>query len=520
MPRKPKPKNTLSAGERAKLYEAEQQEKQKRMRFMDENASADQNNSIDLEGVTEKTVLSVEMPKKEKKTLPKPQKALVKVDFSIPTGEIKPLHGMCNGPVSYGSDITNAFREIGVPYVRFDCTDTAMSACAVDISRIFKNPYADPADEESYDFSTTDKYVEAALLSGAKVIFRLGESCDMLRNDRAKCRLASDDLIKVCVNIIKHYNDRWASGYSYGIEYFELWNLAPESTGKEREADFETYRRLANAIKLYDENIKVGGISFDGFDGAREFLRFCNRTRTPVDFITVDVFDGDVEEIGKNAEKFSSFVRNSGMNDLEIMIGKWSYIDLDVLGGSEFSKTVSGSGEKNAELKKQMFASQCSVRGAAFAAALMLRLNAVQMISAACHFDAQPMVSPFCSITDRYGDPQKPYYAFKAYGDLYRARKAVLCESEQFDGFAHTGTYASAALSDFGEGYLMIASFCGCGTVDVRLDGIPDDLYTADVYMLDGVKNMTLADSIPLSGTKKRLVLNVSDYGAMLIKLY
>ena len=31
MPRKPKPKNTLSAGERVALFEAEQQEKQKKL---------------------------------------------------------------------------------------------------------------------------------------------------------------------------------------------------------------------------------------------------------------------------------------------------------------------------------------------------------------------------------------------------------------------------------------------------------------------------------------------------------
>ena len=63
-------------------------------------------------------------------------------------------------------------------------------------------------------------------------------------------------------------------------------------------------------------------------------------------------------------------------------------------------------------------------------------------------------------------------------------------------------------------------SFDGCGVVDLRIDGITEEQYTADVYMLDGVKNMELADSLPLSGMKKRLVLNVSEYGAVLIKLH
>jgi hypothetical protein len=66
----------------------------------------------------------------------------------------------------------------------------------------------------------------------------------------------------------------------------------------------------------------------------------------------------------------------------------------------------------------------------------------------------------------------------------------------------------------------MLASFGGCGVIDLRLEGIGENVYSADVYMLDGVKNMTLADSVPVSGLKKRIVLNVSEYGAMLIKLH
>ena len=520
MPRKPKPKNTLSAGERAKLYETEQQEKQKRMRSQDVNASTEENRTVDPENATVNAASVSEMPQREKKSLPKPQKALVKVDFSIPVGNIKPLHGMCNGPVSYGADVSGIFREIGVPLVRFDCTDTAISAFAVDISRIFKDPYADPADPDSYDFGVTDKYVESALLTGAKVIFRLGESCDPLGNGRVRCRLSPDDLTRVCINIIKHYNDRFAGGYSYGIEYFELWNLTPSDDDDDRETDLEVYRRLANAVKLYDDGLKVGGLSFKGFDGAREFLRYCKRTRTPVDFVTVDIFGGDVEKIGSEAEKLSAFIKNAGMEETEIMVGKWSFVDERIAEGKDASRLLASNGEAWAGIRKQILASQPTIKGAAFAAALMLRLNSVQGVSSAFHFDAQPAVSPFCSITDRFGEPQKPFYAFKAYGDLYRAGRGVLCEVARVEGEAHSGIYSASALADSGEGYVMLASFDGCGTVDLRLENIPDDLYTADVYMLDGVKSMTLADSVALSGMKKRLVLNVSGYGAMLIKLY
>ena len=66
----------------------------------------------------------------------------------------------------------------------------------------------------------------------------------------------------------------------------------------------------------------------------------------------------------------------------------------------------------------------------------------------------------------------------------------------------------------------MIASCGGCGTVDLRIDEIADTLYTADIYLLDGVKDLSLGSSTPLSGSKKRMILNVCEYGAVLIKLY
>ena len=92
--------------------------------------------------------------------------------------------------------------------------------------------------------------------------------------------------------------------------------------------------------------------------------------------------------------------------------------------------------------------------------------------------------------------------------------------SEQYDGMLHTGIYACAALDDGGKGYVMLASFDGCGMVDLRLDMLPENAYTADIYLTDGVKNLELCDSVPLSGLKKRLLLNMSAYGVALIEIY
>ncbi|MBE6647758.1 MAG: hypothetical protein E7611_09030 [Ruminococcaceae bacterium] len=512
MPRKPKPKNTLSAGERAALYEAEMAEKRARM-----SANADKTESKD----TKPDITSKATSEKPKIVLPKPQHATVKVDFSIPTGRIKPMHSVCNGPVSYGADLSSLFKEIGVPYVRFDETDTAISAYAIDISRIFRDIHADPRDSSSYDFSYSDRYVAAAANSGAKIILRLGESVDRMHSGKAVTIPEDLDLfVDVCANIVRHYNDYWADGYAYGIEHFEIWSIGDKPYGKDTERAFELYRRTAAAVKLIDSSLKVGGMCFGSSDQTvREFIKYCRRSRAPLDFLTVSSFDSDPKMAVERVRELVPLLHNLGFGETEIIIGAWNYIDKDALGGMSLERALTSSDPKLSESKRRVFEEQRGVRGAAYALSLMISLGEIREAGMACYYDAEPYISAWCALCDRFGNPEKPFYAFKAYGDIYRAGKQVWSVSEQTAGYAHTGIYAIAA-----EGkdalYVLISSFDGCGIVDLRLDAIPQNIYTADVFMLDGVKNMTLADSIPISGEKKRLLLNISQYGAALIKLY
>lgn len=511
MPRKPKPKNALSAGERAALYEAEQAEKRAQRQS---GLGNDAENKVTLQSVEKKE------PEKVKIELPKPQYATVKVDLSMPTDRVKPLHGMCNGPVSYGADISSLFREIGVPLVRFDETDSAISSYAVDISRIFKNPESDPRDASNYDFSYTDKYVTAAYNAGAKVIFRLGESFDRMYSGKSiSLPRDIDSFVEVCANIVRHYNDYFADGYAFGIEYFEIWNHA-DMYSKDSERIFELYRRVSSAIKLIDGGIKVGGMCFpDCGDGLREFLKYCKKTRSPLDFITLSSFDSEPQKLSKNIYDLMPLLHNLGFSETEIIIGAWSYIDSEAVGSMPLRKVMSGTDERCAEAKKKLFESQSSIKGAAYALSFMISLGNIREVSAACFYDAQPNISPWCAISDRFGNPQKTFYALKAYGEIYRAGQRIYTASEETPGFAHSGIYAMGAGGNDGF-YILISSFDGCGIVDLRLDSIPPDIYTADIYMLDGVKDMTLADSIPITGEKKRLILNISRYGAAMVKLY
>ena len=507
MPRKPKPKNTLSAGERAAIYEAEQAQKKSRAK----NDSDGQDAAAEIPSPTKNVVAE------EKTPLPKPQHATLEVDFSIPVGRVKAMHGFCNGPVSYGADISNLFREIGVPQVRFAETDTALSAYAVDVSRIFKDTSRDPHDSSAYDFSYTDKYITAAYNAGARVIFRLGESVDLLRSGKAAAIPRDIDLfVEISANIVRHYNDYWADGYAFGIEYFEIWSI---DRGQEIEEVCNLYARMASALKLIDSSLKVGGCGFDSASDIKEFVRYCRRKRAPIDFITVSSFSHDPLLLKNTLADVIPYIHNCGFPNTEIIIGAWNYIDEGSLGKLSLDRVLSGTDLPVCEARRDLFSSQQSVKGAAYALAFMISLGEVNEVSRACYYDAQPYISAWCGISDRFGNPQKPFYAFKAYGEVFRAGNRVYSTCRETEGFAHSGIYALAAEGENAL-YVLISSFDGCGIVDLRLDSIPENIYTADIYMLDGVKDMTLADSVAISGAKKRLLLNISRYGAALVKLY
>ena len=66
----------------------------------------------------------------------------------------------------------------------------------------------------------------------------------------------------------------------------------------------------------------------------------------------------------------------------------------------------------------------------------------------------------------------------------------------------------------------MIAVNGSAGLVDVRLDNLPENVYSADVMILDGVRDLSLVQTLPLLGMSRRVCISVSQYSLILIKLY
>lgn len=510
MARKPKPKNTLSAGQRAAMYEEQR-------RIAAEREATESTKSSDVEAAKP---VGAERAVAKPKPKPKPQGATVKVDLGVHGGKIGALHGMCNGPVCDGGDISDIFVELSVPCVRIGDVGGAIGGYVVDISSIFPDMNADERAPENYVFADTDKHILAAAKTGAKIIYRLGDSL-IHGAPEHKLALCGDynKICTVCVNIIKHYNGGWGKGFALGIKDVEILShvdIASVTAKNKREDIFELYVRIAGALKLYDDSLRVGGACFGSpSQTVREFLKYAKRANAPIDFLSVAIHSSTPEQMGAQIEKYLHILKNSGYANSDIVVSQWGY--LPEIDGVSVSDSLDISCER-AEQKKQVFDTRASVRGAAFIASGLIKMLGYPQIRAACLYNGEAS-SLWCSVCDRFGIKQKPYYAISGYEKLVRAGDSLLCISEQSPQHSHTGIYAASA-GNQREAYVMISAFDGVQSIDLRLDNIPDGFFTADIYMLDGVKNLELCSSVQLSGMRKRLVLNTSPYGVILIKLY
>ena len=218
----------------------------------------------------------------------------IMLDFEHVDGRVKPMHAVNNGPVGskvrMGNSTYAYFREAGIPYARNH--DAAFSTAyggeyTVDVHRIFRDFDADPEDPANYDFVFTDGLITALMEYGVEPYFRLGVTIENQSCYKAYRIYPPKDFHKwarICEHIIRHYNEGWANGFHYGIEYWEIWNEPDcrnhdgsnpcwQGTNKEF---IELYAVAATHLKKCFPNIKIGGPAFTTpflNEDREEFLR-------------------------------------------------------------------------------------------------------------------------------------------------------------------------------------------------------------------------------------------------------
>ena len=246
----------------------------------------------------------------------------VVVNASVRLGEIRALHGVNGGVLEEGGtvDLSRAYREIGVPLARLhDCRWPGPDV--VDVHTVFPDPRSDPDRPESYTFEPTDRYLAALLGTGARIVYRLGESIEHTETKRHVHPPANPERwAAVCAGIVRHYNQGWAGGFRHGIRYWEIWN-EPENrpamwTGTDEDY-FRLYVATSRRLKERFPEILVGGPSI-GYPGKLQgdalepspfldgFLERCRKDGAPLDFFSWHRYADDPRHLPRLARRSGS----------------------------------------------------------------------------------------------------------------------------------------------------------------------------------------------------------------------
>jgi xylan 1,4-beta-xylosidase len=433
---------------------------------------------------------------------------MIQIDFAKSAGKIKPLHAINNGPLSSECVIDSSvyYRDIGIPYVRLHDVDYP-SFKMVDIPKIFPNFDADPEDPSNYLFKETDQTIEAVVGTGAQVLYRLGTSIEHTRVKRHVIPPKSNSQWgKICLGIIKHYNDGWAEGFHYAIKYWEIWNEPDNASqmwvGGTAEDYYNLYVTASKIIKQYDPGLKLGGYAGhipDPDSGDDYFTGFLARIRkedAPLDFFSWHIYTDKVEAIVHRAVYVKQELHHYGFGDAEIFLDEWNFFDADWI------KLRSADSEYE---RRNVFEKIRRPIGASFVIASIIRMQTLP-VDIAFYYEGEPR-REWCGIFDMYGCPIIGFYALKAFGLLYRDCEAV----ESSSGYENIYCLAT-------RNHVLIANY-----------GAPAGFYTVDLsnmkggkvdtYLIDDLHCLELTRTEYFRGYRLQQKVHLGEHAIVLLKI-
>ena len=397
---------------------------------------------------------------------------IIKIDSSVKTGKIKPLHGVCNSPLSFGglTDLSRAWKRAGFPFARQHDNDWP-HPITVDIPQIFRNFDADADDPANYDFINTDATIKAIIDCGAQVIYRLGTSIE--HTAKKVYTTVPKDFAKwaqICVHIIRHYNEGWADGFDFGIKYWEIWNEA-DLNQKDMwygtpEQYYDMYVTASKIIKAECPDVKVGGPALAGYghsDWARNLLKKIREENAPLDFFSWHLYRYDVHEFRKALDMVCGYLDEYGFGNAELICDEWNYNPV-------YGFALENGSEEEECRKVDYYTTMANEVGAAFCAAIMCFFQNSRN-DIATYYDGQP-TNLWCGIFDRFGVPTKAYYSFCAFNELYKLGIGVKTENEK------DGLYCIAAENGGRMCVLLSRYMSNADNVHIDIGGFGEAAYT------------------------------------------
>ncbi len=412
---------------------------------------------------------------------------------------IKPMHAMGQPPYGGGfmkfdfSHIKH-LQNAAVPYSRLHDVGGAFGANRfVDIPNIFRDFDADENDPASYDFAFTDALIAGMYQYHVKPIFRLGVTIENQAHIKALRIDPPKDFHKwarVCEHIIRHYNEGWAGGFHYGIEYWEIWN-EPENgptpdqnqmwTGT-AEQYYEMYDVTAKHLKnCFGDSIKVGGYGACGFYGIyyhpeKYGVSVPQREKD-------DRYEKDVYRV----EFMLAFLKFIREHESPIDFFSWhSYSDVEktLVMDAYLQKTLAEHGYAGLEthLNEWNNAHEAALHGSSYASAAAAGMMAAMQDGGTymmCYYDSRLQASTYGGLfAPLTYEPVSTYYAFAAFGKLY----ALGTQAEVGIEGAEGEFYAIAATN--GEKNALYVVNRSGKTQELQLEGV--DIGNAQIHKIDG----------------------------------
>jgi len=455
-------------------------------------------------------------------TLPlQAEEAMLNADFSVPTGAIRPLHGINKGPIAPGGifDLIKEQKELGIPFTRLhDCGWP--NPYVVDHHAIFPNPNADPTRPESYDFRLTDEYIAAVRRTGAEPIYRLGESIEHTTVRRYVHPPADrEKWAAVCLGIIRHYNEGWANGFHYNIRYWEIWNEPENRPAMWSGTDddyLQLYRTAATAIKREFPMVKVGGPAlgasgsfvngeFRPTEFAANFLAMCRKDNVPLNFFSWHCYTADPAELSARSRAIRRLLDAAGFTETENHLNEWNYLP-----GNTWEP---GSASAAPTARQRWYDEMSGAPGAAFVATSLLELQNAPVD--VCNF-YHGELGGFGIFTEQ-GVPRKVYQALRAFQGLVETPRRV-----EIHG-ALTGKLACAAglSADGREASVLVSNFADTRSeITLQWKGFAwTGGVTAEIRMVDAGNDFSKVRTERLSGESAMLRLTLKAPAIALIRL-
>lgn len=387
--------------------------------------------------------------------------ALVTVDFDSVVGKFKPMNAVNNGPVKPRSDQSRGnfddYKALRIPLARIHdanlCYSYGGPHCA-DVHAIFPDFSADENDPESYDFHLTDEYLSNMRSAGTQVYFRLGASIEHW--SKKYNILPPADFAKwarICEHIILHYNQKWANGFEWNIEYWEIWNepdLDPDDSpnkrcwGGTKAQFFELYKVAATHLKARFPELKIGGPAIAGkAEWGKEFIKFVADNNIPMDFFSWHRYHREPEAISELCRMWRAVLDDNKLAKCESILNEWNYV-------RNWSSEWVYSLEQMSGMK-----------GAAFTAAVMCVCQN-SPLDLLMYYDARVSSAMNCIFNTVTLKRLKGFYAFYSFAELAELGNQVKCDCDE------SNIYALAGCGGNGKKAMMVVSYFDDDNVNAR----------------------------------------------------